>query len=142
MGLTGIEESQEQIQNFELSQMDQLSIGVAFAAGLLSFLSPCVLPLIPAYASFITGMSLKELSTAQSSDKTGKFNQDKITESTSGHEEVVEQSTSKFRIQTMVLSKGLLFVLGFSIIFVILGSAVSYAGTTVSYTHLTLPTKA
>ena len=82
--LTGIEESQEQIQNFELSQMDQLSIGVAFAAGLLSFLSPCVLPLIPAYASFITGMSLKELSTAQSSDKTGKFSQDEITESTNG----------------------------------------------------------
>ncbi len=127
--LTGIEESQEQIQNFELSQMDQLSIGVAFAAGLLSFLSPCVLPLIPAYASFITGMSLRDLSNAQSSGKPGKFNQDEITESTSGHEEVIGQSKSKFRIQTMVLSKGLLFVLGFSIIFVILGSAVSYAGT-------------
>ena len=109
--------------------MDQISIGVAFVAGLLSFLSPCVLPLIPAYASFITGMSLKELSTAQSSDKTGKFSQDEITESTNGREEVVGQSTSKFRIQTMVLTKGLLFVLGFSIIFVILGSAVSYAGT-------------
>ena len=129
LGLTGIEESQEQIQNFELSQMDQLSIGVAFAAGLLSFLSPCVLPLIPAYASFITGMSLRDLSNAQSSGKPGKFNQDEITESTTGHEEVIGQSTSKFRIQTMVLSKGLLFVLGFSIIFVILGSAGSYAGT-------------
>ena len=129
LGLKGIEESQEQIQNFELSQMDQISIGVAFVAGILSFLSPCVLPLIPAYASFITGMSLKELSTAQSSDNTGKFNKDGIAESAGGREEVVGQSTSKLKIQTMVLSKGLLFVLGFSIIFVILGSAVSYAGT-------------
>ena len=34
---------------------------VAFLAGLLSFLSPCVLPLVPAYLGFITGMSLDEL---------------------------------------------------------------------------------
>ena len=39
------------------------SIGffIAFSAGLLSFLSPCVLPLIPSYLSFITGMSLEEM---------------------------------------------------------------------------------
>ncbi len=129
LGIVAEESSQQQIEEFELSQMDQISIGVAFVAGILSFLSPCVLPLIPAYASFITGMSLKELSTAQSSDNTGKFNKDEIAESAGGREEVIGQSTSKFRIQTMVLSKGLLFVLGFSIIFVILGSAVSYAGT-------------
>ena len=129
LGIVAEESSQQQIEEFELSQMDQISIGVAFVAGILSFLSPCVLPLIPAYASFVTGMSLKELSTAQSSDNAGKFNKDEIAESASGREEVVGQSTSKFKIQTMVLSKGLLFVLGFSIIFVILGSAVSYAGT-------------
>ena len=129
LGIVAEESSQQQIEEFELSQMDQISIGVAFVAGILSFLSPCVLPLIPAYASFITGMSLKELSTAQSSDNTGKFNKDEIAESAGGREEVIGQSTSKFKIQTMVLSKGLLFVLGFSIIFVILGSAVSYAGT-------------
>ena len=62
LGVTSTEESQQQIEEFELSQMDQISIGVAFAAGLLSFLSPCVLPLIPAYATFITGMSLKAVS--------------------------------------------------------------------------------
>ena len=38
-----------------------LSVLVAFSAGLLSFLSPCVLPLFPSYLSFITGMSLDEL---------------------------------------------------------------------------------
>ncbi len=39
------------------------SIGffIAFSAGVLSFLSPCVLPLIPSYLSFITGMSLEEM---------------------------------------------------------------------------------
>ncbi|MDC0199325.1 redoxin domain-containing protein [Candidatus Nitrosopelagicus sp.] len=129
LGITSTEESQQQIEEFELSQMDQISIGVAFAAGLLSFLSPCVLPLIPAYATFITGMSLKDLSNIQSSGGKQLSRSDEITESADGHEEIIGQTSSKFRIQTMVLSKGLLFVLGFSIIFVILGSAVSYAGT-------------
>jgi len=38
-----------------------VSFAVALAAGLLSFLSPCVLPLIPSYVGFLTGMSLEEL---------------------------------------------------------------------------------
>lgn len=43
--------------------MDSQSIGltVAFLAGVLSFLSPCVLPLVPSYVTFITGLSLDEL---------------------------------------------------------------------------------
>ncbi len=40
-----------------------MSIFVAFLAGVLSFLSPCVLPLVPSYVSFITGLSLEELGT-------------------------------------------------------------------------------
>src|SRR5437763_942108 len=40
-----------------------LGVVVAFSAGLFSFLSPCVLPLFPSYLSFITGMSLADLST-------------------------------------------------------------------------------
>jgi cytochrome c-type biogenesis protein len=39
----------------------EISVAVAFAAGLLSFLSPCVLPLIPSYVGFLTGMSVEEL---------------------------------------------------------------------------------
>jgi cytochrome c-type biogenesis protein len=39
----------------------QLNIATAFLAGLVSFVSPCVLPLIPAYLSFLTGSSLEEL---------------------------------------------------------------------------------
>ena len=38
-----------------------LGIAVAFAAGLLSFLSPCVLPLVPSYVGFLTGMTLPEM---------------------------------------------------------------------------------
>ena len=34
---------------------------IAFGAGLISFLSPCVLPLIPGYVSFISGQSLQEI---------------------------------------------------------------------------------
>jgi cytochrome c-type biogenesis protein len=40
-----------------------VSLGIAFAAGVLSFLSPCVLPLVPAYLSFITGLSAADLAT-------------------------------------------------------------------------------
>ena len=38
-----------------------MEIIIAFTAGLISFLSPCVLPLIPGYISYITGSSLTEL---------------------------------------------------------------------------------
>lgn len=41
--------------------MKDISYPLAFIAGLLSFLSPCVLPLLPSYVSFITGLSLKDL---------------------------------------------------------------------------------
>lgn len=40
---------------------ESVGIAVAFGAGVLSFLSPCVLPLVPSYLTFITGMSLDEL---------------------------------------------------------------------------------
>ena len=40
---------------------DGVALPIAFLAGVLSFLSPCVLPLVPSYVSFITGMSLDEL---------------------------------------------------------------------------------
>ncbi len=38
-----------------------IGIGVAFAAGVLSFLSPCVLPLVPSYVCFVTGLGLEQL---------------------------------------------------------------------------------
>ena len=38
-----------------------IELTVAFGAGLISFLSPCVLPLIPGYISYISGQSLQEI---------------------------------------------------------------------------------
>ena len=40
-----------------------VSFGLAFVAGLVSFLSPCVLPVVPSYVTFVTGMTLDELTT-------------------------------------------------------------------------------
>lgn len=45
-----------------MSDSASLSLFVAFTAGVLSFLSPCVLPLVPSYLGFITGMSIEEMS--------------------------------------------------------------------------------
>ena len=43
-----------------MSQVD-VGIAIAFGAGVLSFPSPCVLPLVPSYLTFVTGMSLEDL---------------------------------------------------------------------------------
>ena len=47
-----------------------VSFTLSFFAGILSFLSPCVLPLVPAYLSFVTGLSLDELKSAPNMSKT------------------------------------------------------------------------
>ncbi len=47
---------------------DPLGIAVAFGAGILSFLSPCVLPLVPGYVSMVTGLSAAELEAGASRD--------------------------------------------------------------------------
>ena len=47
---------------------DSVNVLVAFAAGLLSFLSPCVVPLVPAYLTYITGLSADEVGDARASE--------------------------------------------------------------------------
>lgn len=95
--------------NYQSSEPTILTDGVvagfaiAFSAGVLSFLSPCVLPLIPVYASLITGMSAKELSL-----------------------DTPQISRRKLRLTATV--KGIMFVIGFSIIFILLGTTVSFIG--------------
>lgn len=88
--------------------MDAPTVGlaVAFAAGFLSFLSPCVLPLIPSYVTFITGMSLDELTA---------------------------EDEQRERVQRSVLIHGLLFILGFTIVFVILGASATFLGSLFNY---------
>jgi cytochrome c-type biogenesis protein len=78
---------------------ESISFPAAFIAGLLSFFSPCILPLIPAYFTFITGFSLEKLT------------QDENTE-----------------IRKKVVFSTLLFVLGFSFVFILMGASASYLG--------------
>lgn len=87
-------------------QIQTISLVVAFAAGLLSFLSPCVLPLVPVYATFISGLNIKE-------------SQDEKT--------VVSGKTTLNQYKT--ITNGVLFVSGFSIVFIILGASVSYVSS-------------
>ena len=73
-----------------------IAFAIAFAAGVLSFLSPCVLPLIPGYLSFMTGLSTREL--------------------------------SEGRGRARILVPALMFVAGFSLVFVSLGATASVLG--------------
>jgi len=76
--------------------MESVGIGIAFGAGVLSFLSPCVLPLVPSYLSFVTGVSLEDLQAG-----------------------VDRRAT---------LTHSLLFVTGFTGIFLLLGASASFLG--------------
>ena len=80
--------------------MNEVNIFVAFTAGLLSFLSPCVLPLIPSYLSFVSGVSLEEM---RSAEIVGK-------------------------VRRRVVLNSLAFIFGFSLVFVSLGGSASLLG--------------
>ena len=79
---------------------EPVTILVAFGAGVLSFLSPCVLPLIPSYISYITGITFGELT-----------------------QQVLPK---KVRFFTVVHS--LLFIAGFTAVFVLLGASFTFLG--------------
>ncbi len=82
-----------------MSEPAGLGLVVAFLAGVLSFLSPCVLPLVPSYVGFLTGMTLPEV--------TGR--------------------------RRLALVHALLFVTGFSLIFVLLGASATALGGALKY---------
>ncbi len=77
-----------------------LSLMIAFSAGFLSFISPCVLPLVPSYLAYITGLSLEEL-TQEGQDRHVRW----ITAKNSG-----------------------LFILGFSTVFILFGASATAVG--------------
>ncbi len=77
----------------------QLNVATAFLAGLVSFVSPCVLPLVPSYLSFLTGTSLEDLK--------------------------VESSA---QAKARVLAHALAFIAGFTVIFVMIGLSASAVG--------------
>ncbi|KIL34341.1 cytochrome C biogenesis protein [Cohnella kolymensis] len=85
--------------------MADLNIGIAFAAGFASFISPCCLPLYPAYLSYITGVSVSQIKT---------------------------DTSSSMRFKTM--SHTLFFILGFSVVFFALAyGANALADTFIEY---------
>jgi cytochrome c-type biogenesis protein len=89
---------------------------VAFLAGLLSFLSPCVLPLVPGYLSYVTGLAGADL------DATSPPGGD-----TGGGVAVQARKTS---VKGRVLAGTLLFVLGFAVVFTLLVTLVANIGFT------------
>lgn len=83
-----------------MSGTQDVSFFLAFAAGVLSFLSPCVLPLVPSYVAFITGLSFEDL--------------------TLDH--------PKRKLRRIIISHSLLFILGFSVLFTTLGASATLLG--------------
>ena len=81
--------------------INDVSIPAALIAGLVSFLSPCVLPLVPPYLIYLTGATIEHIE----------------------NEETVSSS------QRAVMISAILFVLGFSTVFVALGASASLIGT-------------
>lgn len=77
-----------------------IGLGIAVLAGFLSFVSPCVLPIVPGYLTFITGMSFDELTS--------------------------QQHRSQLVLSAII--KSLPFVLGFSLVFISLGASASAVG--------------
>jgi cytochrome c-type biogenesis protein len=80
--------------------MPNVTIAAALAAGMLSFLSPCVLPLVPPYLIYLTGTSLERFAAAETNPGAGRA----------------------------TIAAALLFVLGFSTVFVALGASASAIG--------------
>jgi cytochrome c-type biogenesis protein len=78
----------------------EFSLLIVFAAGLLSFLSPCVLPLIPGYIAFVSGLSVDDMTERESMDK----------------------------ISASAMLSSVLFVIGFSAVFVLLGASATWLG--------------
>ncbi len=83
--------------------MIEVTFAGALIAGLLSFLSPCVLPLVPAYLSYISGVSVNELR----------------------HQ---DDSAAASSVRRHALGQSLWFVAGFSLIFIALGASASLIG--------------
>lgn len=90
------------VDSSALPTVATVSLLAAFAAGLLSILSPCVFPLLPTYATYITGVSVDEM-THQGGDE-------------------------RRRTRRIALRNGILFVTGFSLVFIAMGASASALG--------------
>ncbi len=79
---------------------EHVSYFVAFAAGLLTFLSPCLLPMIPSFVAYITGISFSDL----------------------------KEGEKSLEVRRKTIAHSLLFILGFTVIFILLGLTATFIG--------------
>jgi cytochrome c-type biogenesis protein len=93
---------------------ENVTLLAAFGAGLLSFISPCVLPLVPGYLSYISGLSLDEMRGTPGA--------------AGGGAGVVAVAVPSAAARRQVVVSSLAFILGFSLVFVALGAAASAIG--------------
>jgi cytochrome c-type biogenesis protein len=145
------------------SSYQSIGYPVAFVAGILSFLSPCILPLIPSYVAFITGMSMEELTSNRNKKNGSKNNNnnnnnrysgsgasgtydtdDKMSPHSATLRENYANTSSKPEqapsipsmrqntIRHITIIRGLLFIAGFSIVFVALGASITAIGAAFS----------
>jgi cytochrome c-type biogenesis protein len=89
---------------------------MAFAAGLISFLSPCVLPLVPGYISFISGVSFAEI------------------------REKKESTPFLSKEKRVILYSSIFFIIGFSMVFILLGATATWLGMLIT-SKMTVLTK-
>jgi cytochrome c-type biogenesis protein len=101
-----------------------LAIPFAFLAGLVSFFSPCVLPLVPAYLSYITGMTGSELAALDGDDDATRK-----AEAAAGTT-LTRPAPSLARARSQAVLGTFLFILGFSAVFVSFGAAFGGLGAT------------
>jgi cytochrome c-type biogenesis protein len=92
---------------------ENVTLVAAFGAGLLSFVSPCVLPLIPGYLSYVSGLSLDEM---------------RGTAVAVGSQGAAVATVAPSAARRQVVFASLAFILGFSIVFVALGASASAIG--------------
>jgi cytochrome c-type biogenesis protein len=92
------------------------ALALAMAAGLLSFLSPCILPLVPGYISYVTGLAGADLDAGVGVDPLGR---------------AVSVKTRR-KVRGRVLAGSGLFVLGFAVVYTLAGTAASGAGVLLS----------
>src|SRR5688500_5238808 len=95
--------------------MENVTLLGAFIAGVVSFISPCVLPLIPGYLSFISGVSLEEMRGMPVAAAAG------------GGTVAVSTGVSATAKRQVIITS-LFFILGFSLVFVSLGASATFLG--------------
>lgn len=84
-----------------MNSTTHVTAGIAFLAGLVSFVSPCVLPLVPAYLSLLTGSSLEEL----------------------------QAQETRAQLRAVAVAHAIAFISGFTVVFVALGLTASAVGS-------------